>query len=86
MNATIDETNPIPTDEKHRQQFSRYPCWPTLIEFGLRPNELVGWDSPATQFRRSNSLEAPLACFVRARIKPVVTTVPRSALAEVVSA
>jgi len=37
---------------------------------------LVGWDSPATQFRYSTPQEAPLACLVRARSKPVITTVP----------
>jgi len=37
---------------------------------------LVGWDSPATQFRRFNPLETSLARLERTKAKPGVSTVP----------
>ena len=46
MNATIDETNPIPTDERNRRSFSRYPCWPTYSVHGLWPWRVRGCTPP----------------------------------------
>ena len=43
---------------------------------------LVGWDSPATQFRSSTTHERPLSCLVRESIEPGVCAVLRSPLAD----
>ncbi len=47
MNATIDETNPIPTEAGHHQPFSRYPCWPTYNVRGLWPWRIRGRELPS---------------------------------------